>query len=617
MPIFASKLWSLFELCELEGNQRAGKDPEWAALLARLRVGQWTEADVQTLEGLVLKKHGKRQPAKGAVHLFATRQQVTNRNNSYIEQLAEEKHSEIYECPAGDISVVNGTPLPPEKAWLESENTGGLETLLRLAEGAEVMLRKNLDVQDGLVNGARGTVLHIDLHDNNEVDKVWVQFEKGAGSKWQQANQSANGVAIRRTTAGYQDTDGNKAERRQFPISLAKACTIHKSQAATYHSGVHVRLDRHCKQAGQAYVGLSRSTTMELCTLEAFDRASLHFNVHADWALTTLKLKQAKSHGPRKEALRSLWQEVVFPPQTASFYELKLGHMEPPNWKQYVDDLRAKDAPKEDGGEGGTLTCPRCGWVADSPFAYKKHKCPAKKAKGKATEPKANPKAKAKAKAKAESKPAAKPKAKASARQRISLPPETQPSTKPPAMGLGSAAFPDSPPPLPPPASPPSPSLPPAAPCFFFQRQQAAHCGMHALNNAAGSAVYTPADMEAAAASYMQEMAGVDHAVEEHIGPGGWYSAQVLYAALFAQGLALDMDNRVLNQQQAHGASSFIQNWRNRHWVAYRWGPDDHIYLLDSMSCGPKQITDEEFHMSLLLHPTYAVRAPSDLPAQG
>ena len=606
----------MFELCELEGNQRAGRDPEWAALLARVRVGQSTEADVKTLEGLVVKRGGKRQPANGAVHLFATRQQVANRNNSYIEELAEHRHVEIRECPAGDISVVNGTPLPPEKAWLQSEDTGGLETMLRLAEGAEVMLRKNLDVQDGLVNGARGKVQHIDLHDNGEVDKIWVMFEKGAGSKWQQANQSTGGVAIRRTTASYQDKDGNKAERRQFPLVLAKACTIHKSQAATYHAGVHARLDKHCKQAGQAYVALSRSPSMELCTLEAFDRASLQFNRLADWALATLKLKQAKSSGPKKEAQHSLWQEIIFPAETASFYELKLGSMEPPNWKQYVDEQRAKDAPKEDGGEAGTLTCPRCGWVADSPYAYKKHKCPAK-AKSKA---KAAPTAKGKAESKAKAAPTAKGKAKSKAKAGSKPAPKPKASTGHPSntaapTGPGSTAFPDSPPPLPPPANPPSPSLPPPAPCFFFQQQQAAHCGMHALNNAAGSAVYTPADMEAAAANYMREMAGVDHAVEEHIGPGGWYSVQVLYAALFAQGWALDMDNRVLNQQQAHGASAFIQNWRNRHWVAYRWGPDGRIYLLDSMQCGPKQITEEEFCASLLLHPTYAVRAPSDLPA--
>ena len=598
MPIFASKLWSVFELCELEGNQRAGRDPEWAALLARLRVGQWTEADIQTLKGLVLNKRGKRRPAKGAVHLFATRQQVANCNRSYIEEFAEGQNLQIYDCFAMDISVNTAAPLPPEKAWLQSEDTGGLETLLQLAEGAEVMLRKNLDVQDGLVNGARGRVQHVDLHDTGEVSKIWVQFEKDAGSSWQQRNQSASGVAICRTTASFQDKDGQKAERRQFPLVLAKACTIHKSQAATYHAGVHAQLDKHCKQEGQAYVALSRSPTQDLCTLEKFDKDSLKFNVHADWALTTLKLKQAKSNGPRKEALQHLWQEAIRPDKTASFYELKLGHMEPPNWKQYVDDQRAKGAPEKEAVEGGTLTCPRCGWTAPDAAAYKKHKCPSKAKAAPKAKGKAKAKAQAKAKAKADSKgPTAKAAPKANVeRKRFSL-------------CLGPAAE---------PAGKKARTQPNSreAPCFFFQQQEAAHCGMHALNNALGSAVFSPASMEAAVANYMQEMDGIDYAVEEHIGPGGWYSAQVLYTALFAQGLALDMDNRVLNQQQAHGASTFIQNWRNRHWVAYRWGPDGHIYLLDSMARGPKQITDEEFSASLLLHPTYAVRSPSDVPAQ-
>ena len=555
-------------------------------------MGQWTEADIQTLKGLVLNKRGKRRPAEGAVHLFATRQQVANCNRSYIEEFAEGQNLQIYDCFAMDISVNTATPLPPEKAWLQSEDTGGLETLLQLAEGAEVMLRKNLDVQDGLVNGARGRVQHVDLHDTGEVSKIWVQFEKDAGSSWQQRNQSASGVAICRTTASFQDKDGQKAERRQFPLVLAKACTIHKSQAATYHAGVHARLDKQCKQEGQAYVALSRSPTQDLCTLEKFDKDSLRFNVHADWALTTLKLKQAKSNGPRKEALQHLWQEAIRPDKTASFYELKLGHMEPPNWKQYVDDQRAKGAPEKEAVEGGTLTCPRCGWTAPDAAAYKKHKCPSKakaapKAKGKA---KAKAQAKAKAKAKSEE-PTAKAAPKANVeRKRFSL-------------YLG-------------PAAEPAGKKARAQPCLFFQLQEAAHCGMHALNNALGSAVFSPAGMEAAVANYMQEMDGIDHALEEHIGPGGWYSVQVLYAALFAQGLALDMDNPVQNLEQARGASAFIQNWRNRHWVAYRWGPDGRIYLLDSMERGPKQITDEEFSASLLLHPTYAVRSPSDLPAQ-
>ena len=69
LPVFASKLWELFELCELEGNQRAARDPAWAALLARVRVGKHTKEDEKVLTSLVLTKASKRKPAPSAIHL--------------------------------------------------------------------------------------------------------------------------------------------------------------------------------------------------------------------------------------------------------------------------------------------------------------------------------------------------------------------------------------------------------------------------------------------------------------------------------------------------------------------------------------------------------------------
>ena len=303
MPLYASGLWQLFELCELEGNQRAAKDPAWAALLARVRIGQWTEADIRTLESLVLKRQGRQgSPAPGAIHLYATRQAVAESNKRYVEEYIENNNADSHECPAVDICVGTGAPLPPEKSWPLSEDTGGLESMLKVAVGVQVMLRKNLDVQDGLVNGARGIVDHIDVHDTGEVAKVWVKFEKDAGSKWQQTNHTGS-VAIHRCSASFPDQDGKKAERRQFPLVLAKATTIHKSQAATYHNGVHVRLDRSVNQEGQAYVALSRSPTKELCTLERFDPKSLRFNASA---LTETKPKpQAKKIKPTETKKRN------------------------------------------------------------------------------------------------------------------------------------------------------------------------------------------------------------------------------------------------------------------------------------------------------------------------
>lgn len=465
LPIFASKLWLLFELCELAGNQRAAKDPEWAALLARLRVGQWTEADVATLHSLVIQRGSERKPAPGAVHLYGTRKAVAWHNQNYITEHVRATGAELYDCPAADISVNTGAPLAPEKAWPLPEATGGLESLLQLAEGARVMLRKNLDVQDGLVNGACGRVEKIATFEDGEVDKVWVNFDRGAGAKWRHNNESLCGVAIQRCQATFQDKDGNKAERRQFPLVLAKATTIHKSQAATYHAGVHASLDKTVKQAGQAYVALSRSPTKDLCTLEQFDPKSLIFNVHAEWALTTLKAKLASSPGPKEKSLRDLWGAVIKPQESAEHYKAKLAGMQPPNWKSYAEEQQALAMEAAGRKASGTLTCPRCGWTTTDEKLLKKHKpkCPAKKSR-------------AKAKAKAKGKPKATPKSRPNSRPPLSnVAHQNEAGRNKRKRAESEVAA-----PLPPPPEAP----PEARPVQFFQRQRAAHCGMHALNNA-------------------------------------------------------------------------------------------------------------------------------------
>jgi hypothetical protein len=63
---------------------------------------------------------------------------------------------------------------------------------------------------------------------------------------------------------------------------------------------------------------------------------------------------------------------------------------------------------------------------------------------------------------------------------------------------------------------------------------------------------------------------------------------------------------------QAHGAIGMIQNWGNLHWVAYRWGRDGNIYLLDSMQLGPVRVSEQDFVASLTRHATYAVGQRED-----
>ena len=103
-------------------------------------------------------------------------------------------------------------------------------------------------------------------------------------------------------------------------------------------------------------------------------------------------------------------------------------------------------------------------------------------------------------------------------------------------------------------------------------------------------------------------MQGLDEARHKHIKAGGWYSIQVLYTALFNKGFILDIHNRVLAYEQAVlTGGPFVQNSNNVHWVAYRLGADDNIYLLDSMKPGPEVISEAASAASLVEHETYAV----------
>ncbi len=327
-PIFAAeRLWTNFRLLELEGNQRAAQDPEFAALLARLRIGTWTRDDVQVLKSRVKRKRNGIHPGPYATHLHATREAVAVTNAKVYQQHIQDTHTQGCECPCIDTYTQTGEISDPENGYINAEDTGGLEAMLTIAVGSRVMYKQNWDVRDGLVNGACGKVTEIE-DEQGQVSRIWVQFDR-AGQRWCHMHQTF-AVAVERRSVNYWGKNGKWIQRRQFPLVLAHASTVHKAQAATLPEGIYADLGRSIRNPGQAYTALSRVTRLSLVALKKFREESLIFNKDAEWALATLHEKQLTQDQHKNEALHQLWQQLNINAKPRKYYTQKLKRMDKP-----------------------------------------------------------------------------------------------------------------------------------------------------------------------------------------------------------------------------------------------------------------------------------------------
>ena len=135
--------------------------------------------------------------------------------------------------------------------------TAGLEAKLLLANGARVMLRRNIDTKQGLVNGAIGTVLSITKL------RVKVKFD-----------HITEPYKVERVQSRFMAMKNFYVYREQFPLILAYAVTIHKCQGLSLDCAI-VDLSDKVFSAGMAYVALSRVRSLAGLHLSAFDPNSI------------------------------------------------------------------------------------------------------------------------------------------------------------------------------------------------------------------------------------------------------------------------------------------------------------------------------------------------------
>jgi ATP-dependent DNA helicase PIF1 len=270
------------------------KDPTFANMLNEMREGRMSAESIKTFH--TLSRPLESESSIDATELFPTRNEVENANHSKMSQLV----GEIKTFDARDGGSIT------DKAFRDKllSNCMAPETVI-LKKGAQVMLIKNID--ESLVNGSLGKIIgfmsetQFDSYNNNEEAFMATQGgtlkdenDMGGRDKKKSArdrlmeNMLGNTSVIfpvvrftlsdgttrdllcQRETWKIELPDGEvQASRSQIPLILAWALSIHKAQGQTLER-VKVDLGKVFEK-GQAYVALSRATSMQGLQVLRFD----------------------------------------------------------------------------------------------------------------------------------------------------------------------------------------------------------------------------------------------------------------------------------------------------------------------------------------------------------
>ncbi|CAI5657793.1 unnamed protein product [Oreochromis niloticus] len=233
------------------------------------------------------------------LHIYATNKNVESHNTDTLKKL----HSNIIIITADDFQKDKCTG---RMARRDKPFTGGRNDLpdtLNVAEGARVMLTRNLDTLNGLVNGAFGILVKVVRSENDgHIIKLGLRMDNRQSVR---SNRSANAASddLVYIERAEESLKFKGAVRRQFPVKLAFACTIHKTQGLTTQTAV-VSM-KNIFEPGMAYVALSRVTSLSGLYLQDLDEKKIYANPEVTAALQTMRQASVEEMMPLLQSLTS------------------------------------------------------------------------------------------------------------------------------------------------------------------------------------------------------------------------------------------------------------------------------------------------------------------------
>jgi ATP-dependent DNA helicase PIF1 len=263
--VFESPLWKelVSEVCHLTKIQRQD-DPAFQTILTEARKGELSAASIRVLESRT------NQPWRNLeirpTLLFTKRAEVDMINKKNLAALEGERH--IYKVKtvfAPTLATIGLTDESPDVKRIaeKMDKTCSYVPELVLVKEAQVMLLSNLDQKEGLVNGSRGKVIGFNEAEGEDMLVPLVKFQNGKV------------LTIFPTTWKTEALDGMM--RKQIPLCLAYAITIHKAQGATLDCAL-IDIGRSTFEYGQAYVALSRVKNLQ--SLYVWELEASAFRAH-------------------------------------------------------------------------------------------------------------------------------------------------------------------------------------------------------------------------------------------------------------------------------------------------------------------------------------------------
>jgi hypothetical protein len=243
---YHSSVWQELSpaVCYLEEQYRQN-DRQYLSVLLSIRANDVTEAQYELLQSRFGKKlEAPMEPTK----LYTHNIDVDVENDRELAKLPETDHTYMMTSNGREpiVMALKKSCLAPEK--------------LRLKVGAKVMFVKN-NFEEGYANGTQGVV------ESCGYDSVVVRTVRGS--------------RINVVPETWRVDDGGKflAEIQQYPLRLAWAITVHKSQGMSLDAA-EIDLSQSFEM-GMGYVALSRVRTLEGLSIKGLNQMALRVSEEA------------------------------------------------------------------------------------------------------------------------------------------------------------------------------------------------------------------------------------------------------------------------------------------------------------------------------------------------